>query len=301
MRLFTQRPGYTNVLLRGGLGNQMFQYAAGLSVARRTGTRLRLDLTALDRDEKRQFALDQFAIDADLLHADDDEPLQYSDPRSLATYAKTRFGAAVVVQRDETFGDELSEAAANSYLVGYWQSDGYFDAASEEVRAHFELRAPSAAYTELRRRIRAERSAAVHVRRGDYAEDTAVQRVIGLLEPNYYRDAANELVARTNVGKFRVFSDDPGWCRSRVDLPGEVAIMSEGLTDAEELHLISACDHAIISNSSFSWWGAWLGATAKSVVIAPSRWLRSLDTRAGSRVPADWMTLPAEFVPINME
>ncbi|MGB0872772.1 MAG: alpha-1,2-fucosyltransferase [Solirubrobacterales bacterium] len=301
MRLFTQRPAYTNVLLRGGLGNQMFQYAAGLSVALRTGSRLRLDLTVLDRDRKRQFRLDQFNIDAELFHGNDAPPLQFSDPQTLAAEARARFDAQVVIQRDETFGDELSDTAANSLLVGYWQSDRYFNSVSDAVRAHFKLRRPSAAYTELRRRIGAEECAAVHIRRGDYAEDTSVQRVIGLLDASYYREAANELVARTGVTKFRVFSDDPEWCRTRVELPGDVEITSGYLADAEELHLISACDHAIVSNSSFSWWGAWLGTKAKSVVIAPSRWLRSVDARAGSRIPARWTTLPAEFVPANVE
>lgn len=296
-----RRRSHTNVLLRGGLGNQMFQYAAGLAVALRTGSRLRLDLTVLDRDEKRDFGLDALRAEAELVRADDAEPMPFEDLNALRDEAERRYGATPVVERGNSFDNELKTASANSLLVGYWQSDRYFEGAEGAVTEAFSLRSPSDEFLEARSRIKSEPTVAVHVRRGDYAADRSVQRVIGLIDESYFRDAAKAISARTGVHRFHVFSDDVAWCTRHLDLPGECSVASAQLRDAEELRLIAACDHAVVSNSSFSWWGAWLGSAPNRMVVAPESWFPGVDSRAGSRIPAGWATVPMSFVATGVE
>ncbi|MGA0174398.1 MAG: alpha-1,2-fucosyltransferase, partial [Phycisphaerales bacterium] len=130
----------------------------------------------------------------------------------------------------------------------------------------------------------------VHVRRGDYLKRRIVDSVVHL-SPSWYSAAAERLTERHGELEFVVVSDDPAWCRESLRLPGPMAIASldHPKDPLEDLALLSRCDHHILANSTFSWWGARLAA-AGGDVVAPTCWW--IDPPIGREVLAEhWIAL----------
>lgn len=286
------RRAYTNVRLLGGLGNQMFQYAAGRSLATRSNSRLRLDATVIAIEAHRRYSLDELQIDAKVVRRPQRTVEDIEDPVVDDAYVAKRFKAARIREIDELFHDEFADAPANAYLSGYWQSERYFGDVADSIRTEFQLRRwgtqakVSAAAIDA-----AANSVAVHVRRGDYAYLEQARRLFGLMPQEYYSNSAEWI--RQKVGKchFFVFSDEPDWCRENLVLPGPIEVLSGATSAPEDIHLIARCEHAIIANSSFSWWGAWLGETDDSLIVAPSKWTDELVHDSRDKVPSRWHRL----------
>lgn len=283
------RRGYTNVRLLGGLGNQMFQYATGRALAARSDTRLRLDATFIAIEAHRRYALDDFQISAKVVRRPQRTAEQLEDKAVDDGYVAKRFKATRIREIDELFRDELADAPANCYLSGYWQSERYFDEISDTIRAEFRLRRWGVQAKSAAAAIdRAETSVAVHVRRGDYAFLEQTRRLFGLQPQEYYSTAAELIRQKVGDCRYFVFSDEPEWCRENLFLPGPIEILSGATTASEDIHLIASCDHAIIANSSFSWWGAWLGESDSSVIVAPINWTDELVHDSSDKVPSRW-------------
>lgn len=147
----------------------------------------------------------------------------------------------------------------------------------------------SAAFLAWKKRILSEfsPSVSVHVRRGDYVTDSSANRVHGVLPIEYYVRSKEILNAISDDLVFYVFTDDPVWVRDNLCLgDNTVYVSGEDLKDYEELSLMSCCDHHVVANSSFSWWGAWLGQENSTVTIAPGRWFREMDSNY--IIPDNW-------------
>jgi hypothetical protein len=263
--------------LYGGLGNQMFQYAAGLGVATRLGTRLIADASWFfpAPDPDRAYELSAFGIDPSI---------GLADRLRLALRRKT-------VHREPHYEyDAAVETLAGTVVLdGYWQHERYFAHCAAEVREAFHFRqALPAGHATLLAEIRAEESASLHVRRGDYTAPKR-QRRFGLLPLSYY-EAAMALVRERAPGvRFTVFSDDLDWCREHLD--GErLRFCPEG-SGAADMQLMAACKHNVVANSSFSWWGAWLNANAGKTVVAPRQWFQDPALRDSSPAPPEWIRL----------
>lgn len=286
------RTAYTNVRLLGGLGNQMFQYAAGRALAARTGTKLRLDATMIAIEAHRRYALDELQIRARVVRRPTRTVEQLEDRAVDDDYVVRRFKATRIDEIDELFHDELADAPPNSYLTGYWQSERYFESIADEIRAEFQLRKwGSDAKRAADRIARAQNSVAVHVRRGDYAFLEQTRRYFGLMPQEYYSNAAELIGESAGDCSYFVFSDEPDWCRENLVLPGPMEVLSGATTAAEDIHLIARCEHAIIANSSYSWWGAWLGENESSVIVAPVKWTDELVHDSRDKVPDRWHRL----------
>jgi hypothetical protein len=282
------------VTLRGGLGNQMFQYAAGRSLALRHATGLELDTSELAAaGTPRAYALGAFALPVRVV-----DGVRSIDPRvsaplraAVATHARALLGAPVRIHQK---GFELQErffaAPRRTHLVGFWQSEAYFADHADQIRRDF---APAGSLPteadELVAEVDGAGTVAVHVRRGDYAADPATRAFHGLLAPGYYANAVAEVARRAQVARAFVFSDDPAWCRRHLSLPVEATVVEGDWPDWVDLVLMSRCAHHVIANSSFSWWGAWLGP-AGGVVIAPSSWTRGGGDDSAV-VPQRWIRL----------
>lgn len=274
--------------LYGGLGNQMFQYAAGLAVARRLGARLYVDTSwfeprAHPRDSPpiRRYGLDAFGIPAHL---------------PLRQRARLRLRPpAVVRERASTYQPDLALVGGSVVLDGYWQSERYFEGCEDAVRRAFTFAPPGS--EEARRlldEILATGSVSVHVRRGDYESNPKHRTLFGLLGPDHYAAAASELCRRRGEDlRFYVFSDDIAWCRGHLELPGAAAttFVTDTGTDVEDLMLMAACRDHVIANSSFSWWGAWLGNAPDKLVVAPLRWANDPAVESADRIPPGWIRL----------
>ncbi len=290
MRRPELRRGWTTVRLFSGLGNQLFQYAAGRAVAEQTGTKLRFDVSYFGLEPHRSYALGDFRIRAKLDLSEHKSAEFMADPAAEAAYAAERFGAEVLRQNGSDFDASiLANAPARSFICGYWQSEGYFKSVEGLVRGEVRPRETPAIQAGRQTIGAAACSVAVHVRRGDLVDDPRMGARFGVLGADYYRRAARFLLERNTDAEFFVFSDDPDWCRAELDLPAPTRVISGENAPFEDLALISACDHAVIANSSFSWWGAWLGEREGSLIVAPQDAFTGEKAEPAGYYPSRWI------------
>lgn len=274
-----------------GLGNQLFQYAAGRAVAERTSTRLRFDISYIGHEVDRPYALGDFRIRADVVDGEPKDLAFIRDHAAEDAYALERFGAVVVREEDPTHeAEKLLAAPANSFLAGYWQTGKYFERYASQIKRELRPRETDAIRSGREQIAGAGHSVAVHVRRGDLANDPGSAARFGTLGLDYYRRAAALVLERREAAEFFVFSDDPEWCQAELDLPGPAQILSGANRPFEDLALIAACDDAIIANSTFSWWGAWLGEQPGSLVVAPAVPYKEQSLNERDSYPERWLT-----------
>ena len=286
------------VRLVGGLGNQMFQYAMGLAVACRVGGRVLLDTDFVASGlAHRNFELDTAFVGPFQQAAPEERrsvlgwraPFRKAMGRRAASFL---WGRRVLVERDSDFSPMPADLSAPVYLVGYWQSESYFLNVAQELRDRLSFVPPDAANVALQRKISANESVAVHIRRGDYAQVSSITEWHGLCPISYYERAANWLLARRRNLRFFVFSDDLDWTKEKIRLPAEctyVDINRDG-SSFNDMRLMSSCRHQVIANSTFSWWAAWLNPNPEKLVIAPERWLAS-GNPLSSICPRSWVRL----------
>jgi hypothetical protein len=179
-------------------------------------------------------------------------------------------------------------------LDGYFQSWRYFAEHAQDVRAGLQLAVPlRAANAELLRQIQSRNAVCLHVRRGDYVSSAQTAAFHGALDHSYYQRALTALGPALDNATLYLFSDDPEFCRAqmRFDLPTVIVAPQKPDQPWEDLHLMSACRHFVIANSSFSWWGAWLGTHAGKRVVAPARWFLDKEHDTRDLCPSEWMRL----------
>ena len=164
----------------------------------------------------------------------------------------------------------------NAYLQGYWQSEKYFLPVVEQVRDAFVFLLPlPETETRMAQQMSDTQSVSVHIRRGDYLK--ARRRAdYEVCTETYYRRAVKYVQAHVNNPRFYVFSDEPAWGRTLGCFPKETVFVSghTGENAYIDMQLMTCCRHHIIANSSFSWWGAWLGEYKDSIILAPNTWFR---------------------------
>lgn len=275
----------------GGLGNQMFQYAA----ARSRADELRLDLVLDGRYVERKsqhtgLAIDRFNVRA--RHIKPQEVKAFSEPKiRLARWLKrlVRPVQAVFWETGFAFDRALGQQPAGTLLSGFWQSEQYIRA-HDQIRQDLQLTATlgssAQAMAEL---ITSCSSVALHVRRGDYLKDEKTMARYGLCSMEYYNQALSYVLAKIEGAKVFVFSDDPQWVKSNLKVPQDTCFVSSPSISAEEdLMLMSQCQHQIIANSTFSWWGAWLNQNCDKIVVAPCPWFDDATISAQDLIPASW-------------
>jgi hypothetical protein len=280
------------VVLDGGLGNQMFQHAAGRALSIRLGLPLQSDLRPLRQRGDRTYGLGDFRL------SEDTELITTGAPQRRAGRLHRLFrqlagGSHTFEESSFTFDERIQRLKAPARLEGYFQSERYFSEFADQIRRDFTPRADLLAEIDglASRLLPAEPCLSLHVRRGDYTTP-AIMAVHGLLEAVYYERALRLVAERTrNTLPICVFTDDPAWVRANLALPGEPRFISEHTrTPLQDLILMSRCTHHITANSSFSWWGAWLNPSQDKVVVTPASWFQPasrLDTR--DLRPAGWL------------
>lgn len=266
------------VKISSGLGNQLFQFAAGLALARHRGCGLRLDLRPYLHAGKRSYQLDAFNLPQDVTLATD-EPLEE--------------GCRVHREPGFPFDPGFFDLAPPVHLEGYFISWRYFSTVADELRRTCTPRRPRSRQAEEVARMIAARpnAVSVHLRRGDYLSPT-----IQHLDPlplDYYRRALATLETQVDGAlTCFVFSDDPAYSAEHTNfLPNRVLVDGDVDHPWESLILMRTCRHHIIANSTFSWWAAWLAEAEGKVVIAPGDWhtpsaLPAMDTR--DVCPQEW-------------
>ena len=290
------------VRLMGGLGNQMFQYAAGLALARRLDVPLLLDREFLDSRPPgmdwtpRHFELDVFqapvSFASKALVKQARRELDERLYRRMKRLLPGAFPHRCYLQQGTGFDPGLFQCKAPIYIEGFWQNEQYFKPMADELRLHhFVPRAlPQGLNLELLQRIASGNTASVHVRRGDYVSNAASNQYHGVCSPEYYRSAVDHLANTKGVEHFLLFSDEPDWVRANLPLPYPCTVVSHNSgRDAHwDMHLMRHCRHHVIANSSFSWWGAWLNPLPDKVVIAPAQWFQGHGAPVTDIIPPEW-------------
>jgi hypothetical protein len=273
----------------GGLGNQMFQYAAGRALALRHRTELALDLRAFESYTLHRYALSRLRIEARVADAAE---LRHYGRRKLALISRLPLGRVRRYHVERTFGARAGWARvpADAYLSGYFQSEFFFAEAAERLRHEFlPVAALGRANEDALALIAGCESVALHVRRGDYVSDKATLDIHGACSAGYYRQAVELMRERVRAPRFFVLSNDLDWARQNVALPGDTVFVDWNASSPElDLHLMSRCRHHVIANSTFSWWGAWLASHPGQVVIAPRPWFDSRALDDSGVLPPRW-------------
>jgi hypothetical protein len=285
--------------LYGGLGNQMFQYAMGRAVSLRLSAQLELDISSFSGVPDRQFALKPFSIQADILPAKDNGVGHGSVRQKIYQKLARRFSGrrlGVKVFRERTFHfDPASSGIEESvYLDGYWQSEKYFSSVPDAIAEDFSLRhSMTVQSNEMLNKISGSNAICLHVRRGDYVSNPSANAVHGLCSLDYYQAGLKYVCSGVSDPHCFVFSDDPEWVRANLHLPFSMTIVDFNGPDMahEDLHLMAACKHFVIANSSLSWWGAWMGKHPGKRVVAPKQWFRNDSKDTSDLIPATWIRL----------
>lgn len=285
----------------GGLGNQMFQYAAGRTISLERGTSFRLDISGFANYGLHQgFELQrvfncpaEFATEAEVRNI---LGWQFT-PGIRRVVSRTGLAAfrreGFVVEPHFNYWQGIKNVPCDCYLMGYWQSEKYFSGMEAQIRGGFSFRLPlENKNVELAKQINQVNAVSLHVRRGDYAYNPKTTATHGLCPLDYYRASIRYIAERIERPHFYIFSDDIAWVENnlKIEFPCQYVGHNQGAESYNDMRLMSLCQHHIIANSSFSWWGAWLNPRVNKIVVAPERWFANT-TDVRDLLPQSWAKL----------
>ena len=232
----------------GRLGNAMFQYAAMIGTARKNGM-----VCVFDYDDPRELGHD-FSLSIPM-------PKKRKDIINsvLHTYQQPKFCYDKSIENLKEFTD----------IKGYFQSSKFFDNVENEIKQEFTpkkeiIDSCNTIRDSVKKEYPEKEIVSIHVRRGDYLY---LKDHHPPCEPSYYQLATSKFSLDNHI--YLVFSDDIPWCQK---IFGDQVHYVQGGSAVQDMHLMSLCDHHIVANSSFSWWGAWLGHNKNKKIIAPKNW-----------------------------
>lgn len=288
--------------LKGGLGNQMFQYALGKSLAERNQVPLKLDINFLQSAQaetvtKRHFELSLFNISA--VQASSEEIRRYKNlfSRVLQKAMPRYHGNRYIQEGFFQFDPRILKVSGNHYLEGHWMSEKYFQDIAPVIRREFAFKQPVIeAARPLEASIRSSNAVCVHIRRGDYVNNPTVTSVHGVTPLEYFIRAIDLIREQVTNPEFFVFSDDSNWCYENLKHLSPIRFVEKELTgvqatNSDFLQLMASCKHFIISNSTYSWWGAWLAQHPDKTVIAPKKWFNVTTIDTSDICPSSWIRI----------
>ncbi len=291
----------TKIVVRvmGGLGNQLFCYAAARRLALVNNAELVIDDVsgfAFDDVYQRQYQLDHFSIPCRKATSIERlEPFQ-----RIRRYLKRRFNQrrplaqrGYLVQEGIDFDPRLLvfKPQGTTYVEGYWQSEDYFKDVERTIQQDLEIKSPTdTANLAMYAHISGCIAVAVHVRFFDEPDAKGINNA----PSDYYSRAIETMERLVPAAHYFIFSDQPAAARARIPLSDDrVTLVAHNQCDKNtyaDLWLMNLCQHFIIANSTFSWWGAWLAANANKKVIAPGFEMRQGKMWWGFKglLPREW-------------
>lgn len=289
------------IRIKGGLGNQLFQYAAGYALAKETGQELALNPSFTSNMTPRGYKL--LDLNAQYSNVVNDKSLP-SKVRILKNKyvnkaCRVAKGSEIYklsngiyfLEKNESFQPGVMKLnAENIYLDGYFQSEKYFKKYREELQQQivpdYEIEEE---YQKNLNGIKSTNSVAVHVRHGDFKKDNNPFHYV--LGEAYYRNALNYLYEHVENPTFYWFSDDIEWVKDKFGNQDNFIFVSMKTkhADIDEMMLMKNCKHIITANSTFSWWAAWLNQSDEAIRIVPDRVYGNKDM-----IPENWVLQNAE-------
>lgn len=272
--------------LRGGMGNQMFQYAFGRAISLKYNIPLELDLAFLNGSQpgciKRKYDLDLFKCPQKIFKSN-------SPNLSVITEPHFKYSEWVTKQIDDSLFNDFKK---DILLIGYWQSFKYFKEFSSQIKKDFELKKQpsSRIYSNMLNQINSLNSVMVNIRRTDYLNGGPQ----GVMSIKYYQDAKNYIESEVESPHYFIFGDDIEWAKNNLQ-----SIFKNGtfLNHKKEyvgdrfsayLELMKNCKHFIIPNSTFAWWSAYLSKNKNKKVVAPLEWFNNTELEEKDLLEEGW-------------
>jgi len=280
------------VNLKGGLGNQLFQYSLGYSLSKIHCKELVFNTTSY-KDEQNGRTLDISNLNINLNIVDNisnrnrfrfEHPLLNQLTSILSFKFDYHFESTV-----NSFNPKILRYN-NGYFDGYWQSEEYFKDFYNDLRKMFAPKIIRDSVNSQLNTIVGETYVSLHIRRTDYLNEKNAN-LYATCSLDYYKKAIN--IMKNNVKNFKVivFSDDYEWVKNQLDIGLSFETASRSNSAVEDLFLMSNCSHNIIANSSFSWWAAWLNGNLEKLIIAPKLYYQKKSMRKINIFPNDWIRL----------
>ncbi len=270
--------------LTGGLGNQMFQFAAGFSIAKRKNVDLNLDLSWYNRRNIHNgFELEHvFNIFKRVNFI--------NNPFSLKQFlSKIDFTYKVYDEPHFHYTSEITSIPNHCFLRGYWQSENYFNEYTEEIKKIFRFdKILDEENTIIANDILENKSVSLHIRRGDFLLKKNHNHCVDLTK--YYSEAIDQISKNFNKPKFFIFTDDPEWVTKNFSIISNFKVVNanKNINSFIDMYLMSLCKGNIIANSSFSWWGAWLNNNKDKIIFAPKKWFNDKSIKTNSLFLKTW-------------
>ncbi len=283
--------------LMGGIGNQMFQYAAAKALSIKRGIPFKVHFEDPYKDVVRAYNLAVFNLEVDQATKEDLKLIRPKQGlrKKLSKLFKVKEKAILFREKQYfVYDEQFFNCSDGAYIYGFWQAEQYFSTISDVIREDFRFKiAPSVENALFVEQINRTEAVAVHVRRGDYVSVEKTSTVHGTCSMDYYREAIALMKTQVNNPVFYFFSDDMNWVKQHllIDAPSVYVDVNDDAHNYEDLRLMTLCKHQIIANSSFSWWGAWLNTNPAKIVVAPEKWanVEGLDTT--DLIPKSWIRL----------
>ncbi len=267
-----------------GLGNQLFQYACGRSLSLDRGVPLYLEESFFYHpNASRQFYLNNFPITGKR-----HPPIARQHGNKIGYSVMIPADAVRYTQRRSGFQSDIYDLPKQTILLnGFFQSEKYFEHNADIIRK--DLSFSNLQHDETSHKVQAmicrENAVSLHIRRTDYVGNKRYD----ILSMQYYERAKEHIYGAVDNPTFFIFSDDVEFCQQHMTTPDSI-IVPCSKNPVADLFLMSQCQHHIIANSSFSWWGAWLCANPDKIVIAPSQWFHpDNEPLIDDIVPARWV------------
>lgn len=287
--------------LTGGLGNQLFQYAVAKTIALNNGVPMKMDLSFFKDYKWHEYSLAPFNIDENF--ATLEECMALLEPKfSFIDKVIRKIGASnkpihyKLEEKGFAFDSTILEEKPSKYMIGYWQSEKFFEPIKEIIQKDFQVKIPpSQENKKILDIILESQSICIHIRRGNYVSDETINNFHGTCSMEYYNAAISYMKSKIVNPKFFVFSNDITWSKEHLDFEGDKVFvdLNDDKTDYEDLRLMQNCKHQIIANSTFSWWAAWLNENPEKIVIAPKQWFANEEMQAQTQdlIPESWIRL----------
>lgn len=279
------------VNLSGGLGNQMFQYFFAKYLEKTYKQKVYFNKASIGKNVDRRFELD--ILDNNISFYNEDIFTNYSGikMRLLKLLFCLNSNNMLLTEKNISKIEYVDVINKKVLVVGYWQDVSFITSVFPQLSFSPKPLLPMPILINTyKNEILAVNSVFIHIRRGDYFSSLYVDRY-GVCSTKYYLNAIEYVMRRVENPYFYIFSDDIAWVKNNLRIKSSVDYIEnvEGLNSYYYIYLMSLCKHSIISNSSFSWWGAFLNDYHGKIVIAPDKWENGTNKDMALK---SWIKLP---------
>lgn len=290
--------------LQGGLGNQMFQYSAAKALSIRLQKRLILDLRFFEKNTNSFDGFTARNYELNIFNLSDNTSIRpYLDSNLISRYdivgrvlnsfkKRVIFYSEPSLRYDQFFFNLKSPV----FIKGYFQSEKYFQSIRDKLITTFKFPSETVKGLDVVEDMLKidSKTVSIHVRRGDYANSVLVNKIHGTCSIKYYQSAVNLIDSFLDDAHYFIFSDDISWAKNNLLINNRcIVVDTRTLPPWCDMYLMSICNHNIIANSSYSWWGAWLNKNKDKIVIAPRKWYadNEMNLQTGDLIPSEWIRI----------